>query len=148
VTYAGRAAVAVSNGGRVLAARSRPVTRLSGGSGRQNAAIRDAQGACQLPLRDMTLTLTAILEWYGAISAISTVAFLAWGWALARRERASRRMAAMSEPKDLPAPITPSAPSPAAPAMTPDEFTRMLEAQPPLPGDQVDWAGLQVAPHN
>jgi hypothetical protein len=28
--------------------------------------------------------MTAIIEWYGAISAISTAAFLTWGWAHGR----------------------------------------------------------------
>ena len=37
VTHAGRAFMIVYRRRRVLAARSRPVTRLSGGSGRQNA---------------------------------------------------------------------------------------------------------------
>ena len=28
--------------------------------------------------------MTAIVEWYSAISAVSTAAFLTWGWAHAR----------------------------------------------------------------
>jgi hypothetical protein len=44
------------------------------------------------------------------------------------RERALRRMAAMSEPKQPPAPITPSAPAPDK--LTPDEFMAKLAANP------------------
>ena len=83
VRDARRARSGSRHGGRVLAARSRPVTRLSGGSGRQNAGTE--KGAEGRPVkRDMTMLIT-ILEWYGVISAVSIAAFLTWGWSRGRR---------------------------------------------------------------